>query len=320
MVDAMLCYSVGALLYCPANNESIVSSLIYEKLAAPFSLALCLEDTIRDERLNEAEKQLILSLRRIISAHAEKSFYIPKIFIRVRNPEQVARLYSMAEGLSFLISGFITPKFSLENADLYINEILKINSISTQKVYIMPILESQTMIDLRYRYNVLYGLKERLDRISDFVLNIRVGGNDLCHSFGFRRKSNETIYDIAPISGILSDIMTVFGMDYVVSGPVWEYYTGAGWDKGLLNELKRDRLNGFTGKTVIHPNQIPIVNSFNRVPRLDYEDALSILNWSPDTVGLVTGSAVNGRMNEYKTHYNWAEKTIILSQVYGISE
>ncbi len=48
--------------------------------------------------------------------------------------------------------------------------------------------------------------------------------------------------------------------DYVVSGPVWEYYDGPGWESGLRQELEDDRLCGFVGKTVIHPKQIELVN------------------------------------------------------------
>ena len=125
----------------------------------------------------------------------------------------------------------------------------------------MPIFESPTIINLQNRYDILYTLKNKLDSIGKYILNIRVGGNDLCHSFGFRRASDETIHDIKPISNIFADIITVFGMDYVISGPVWEYYNGPNWNTGLAKELKLDRLSGFIGKTVIHPKQIELSHS-----------------------------------------------------------
>ena len=56
-----------------------------------------------------------------------------------------------------------------------------------------------------------------------------------------------------------SDIITVYGMDYVISGPVWEYYAGDSWKEGMIQEIQEDRLCGFIGKTVIHPSQIPVV-------------------------------------------------------------
>ncbi len=74
------------------------------------------------------------------------------------------------------------------------------------------------MIHLQHRHQILYTLKEKLDAIEPLVLNIRVGGNDLCHVFGFRRHVTQSIHDIRPISDIFSDIITVFGMDYVISG------------------------------------------------------------------------------------------------------
>ena len=57
----------------------------------------------------------------------------------------------------------------------------------------MPIYESPSIIDLRTRYDILYTLKDKISKIEDRILNIRVGGNDLCHIFGFRRRDNESI-------------------------------------------------------------------------------------------------------------------------------
>ena len=54
-------YRVGPLLYCPANNASIVNSLTHEKFGRQFSLALCLEDTIQDDCVADAEQILISS-------------------------------------------------------------------------------------------------------------------------------------------------------------------------------------------------------------------------------------------------------------------
>jgi len=318
MKDTSLYYSIGALLYCPANNLSITNSLVDEKFGTKFSLAFCLEDTIRDELVNEAEQTLKISLYSLLNELKDKKFYIPKIFIRVREPQQIKRLYFLLEDAMTLITGCIIPKFSLDNADIYIHEILKVNRLSNNKIYMMPIFESVTMINLAERCNTLYSLKDKLDAISDLLLNIRVGGNDLCHHFGFRRHSDESIYQILPIATLLTDIITVFGTDYVISGPVWEYYNGTNWDTGLRNELKLDILNGFIGKTVIHPNQIQIVNEALAVRRSDYDDAVSILNWDQGIAGLVSGNSNSERMNEYKTHYNWAKKILILAEIYGV--
>ncbi len=318
MKDLSIYYTVGALLYCPANNESIAKSIIQERFGVKYSLALCLEDTIKDDCVQEAECKLITALQQIYEASLSQNFYIPKIFIRVRTPKQIPILFERLEAATTLITGFIIPKFALDNADDYIEAIQKLNNVSTKPVYMMPIFESPTIIHLQHRAQILYTLKEKLDAIAPYVLNIRVGGNDLCHTFGFRRHKDESIHSIKPIDSIFSDIITVFGMDYVVSGPVWEYYNGEGWDTGLANELKEDQLCGFLGKTAIHPNQIPIINEAYKVANDDYEDAKAILNWSEESNQLVSGSSSKERMNEYKTHHNWARKVLFMAEYYGI--
>lgn len=317
MKNSLIYYSVGALLYCPANNETIANSLIAERFGTRYSLALCLEDTIGDNHVDEAELKLISSLNTILHASLSKTFYIPKIFIRVRNPEQIVRLYNKSGKAAELVTGFIIPKFCIENAGLYIEAIENVNKISPKTIYMMPIFESPTIINLKHRYDILYTLKEKLDSIEPYVLNIRVGGNDLCHTFGFRRHSNESIHDIKPVSNIFSDIITVYGMDYIVSGPVWEYYNGDNWDTGLKQEIKQDRLCGFIGKTVIHPKQIDIVNSEYAVSCSDLEDAKNILNWDTSSPSFVSGNSSKERMNEFKTHCNWAKTIMFLSQFYG---
>ena len=261
---------------------------------------------------------MIGSLGRIFEYSREHKIFLPKIFIRVRESCQIARIMTALGQAQQLVTGFIVPKFTPDIADEYIDAVLKAGQDYGRTIYMMPILESATMIDLKTRYDILYAIKEKLRRAEPLVLNIRVGGNDLCKLFGFRRHKDESIHDIKPVSNIFSDIVTVFGLEYVVSGPVWEYFNGEGWDKGMKSEIEGDILCGFTGKTVIHPNQIDVVNDAYKVNRRDLEDANAVLNWSKGTISMVAGSQNNERMNEYKTHVIWARKTKLLAEVYGI--
>ncbi len=311
-------YSVGPLLYCPATNTSIYYSLISEKFGTGYSLAFCLEDTIADRHVEMAENLLAETIQKLYSYRQEHDFFLPKIFIRVRNAGQIPKMFKKIGQASCLVTGFNIPKISLENTDAYITELLKLNHTST--FYMMPIIENPDIIPMLQRQDILYGLKEKLDTISSLVLNVRVGGNDLCHAFGFRRRNNESIHSIGPIHQIFSDVMTVFGMNYVISAAVWEYYRGEGWDTGLQAELLEDRLNGFIGKTIIHPNQIPLVKEAYRVPKKDYDDARQILGWEKDAHTLVLGSISGERMNECKTHSNWAKRIMMQAEAYGVEE
>ena len=312
-------YSVGALLYSPALNSKLSGHVVNGTLGDKYSVALCLEDTISPSMVPAAEIQVKKTFKDIYRGKEYKSFYIPKIFIRVREPNQVIRVFRMLRDSHNLLTGFIFPKYSVGNAAAYNRALLEVNEISPKKIYMMPILESADIIDLRTRVDTLGKIKDSIDSMSDFVLNVRVGGNDFSNEFATRRHYDESIYNILPVSQLLCDILTFFSREYVVSGPVWEYFSSDNneWEDGLRREMKLDRLNGFIGKTVIHPNQIPIVNEMLRVTRKDYDDAKIILGWDED--GLQVGKSAGGeRMNEVRTHYNWAKKTVLLSKLYGI--
>lgn len=52
-------YDVGALLYCPANaHGSIVGAIVEQRFPTPYSLAFCLEDTVREDAVADAERML----------------------------------------------------------------------------------------------------------------------------------------------------------------------------------------------------------------------------------------------------------------------
>lgn len=62
MNDSSIYYSVGALLYSPANNDKIAEHIANEFFGTHFSLSLCLEDTIRSGSVKDAEKILVNTL------------------------------------------------------------------------------------------------------------------------------------------------------------------------------------------------------------------------------------------------------------------
>lgn len=322
MIDMREAYNVGALLYSPALNMNIASSIIDGKFGQEhYSVALCLEDTIAEAAVRHALEQLRGTFKEIYQSTKAVENTLPKLFVRVRNPEQILQVYKMISPYSEIFSGFILPKYSSETANAYNIEFKKALDKSSNTFYMMPILESKDIVDFRTRKEVLSVIKQHIDCMKEYVLNVRVGGNDFCSAFGVRRHIDETIYDILPVSQLLCDILTAFSQEYVVSGPVWEYFSGANesWAEGLRRELKYDMLNGFVGKTVIHPNQIAIVTEALKVSRKDFEDASEIMTWPADRELLVCGSREKERMNEINTHYKWAQKTLLLADMYGVA-
>lgn len=322
----ILKYAVGALLYVPANHEKIAHHIFEKKFSELKTLVLCLEDSILDSSVEAAEKKLIGTMTEIHEA-IEKGLLdekdVPLIFIRVRSSEQLRRVFKSLKPFKDILTGFNLPKFSASNKMEYLEAVYDINkNNSKHKFYFMPIIESKSVIDIRTRIESLYSIKETIDDMREYALNVRVGGNDFCNQFGVRRSKNNTIYDVGVVNSALIDILNVFGREYVVSAPVWEYFgeeTDVSWIDGFKAEIELDKLNGFIGKTIIHPTQIRTVQESMVVDYGDYKDALSILNWKSSTAG-VEKSIISHRMNEVKVHGNWARKILSLANIYGVKE
>ena len=314
----LLPYRLGGLLYTPALNEGVAEKIRRRAIPDLRALALCLEDSIQDRALPQAEAALARTLTALEEVEER-----PLLFVRVRTPQHLERVHRLLGRSEALLTGYILPKFDLSNGGDYARMLKAFNEGRVDApLYMMPTLESGMVAEPGSRTNLLLRVKRILDSLGEYVLNVRVGGNDFCNLYGLRRSVNQTIYDVGVIRDILMDILQVFAADYVVSGPVWEYFgqdpEGA-WAKGLRAELALDRLNGFVGKTAVHPVQLPVICRGLQVSREDYEDARNILGWSHAGLG-VAKSAAGGRMNEVKCHSKWARRVCKLAAVYGVRE
>ncbi|MDE7105392.1 MAG: HpcH/HpaI aldolase/citrate lyase family protein [Ruminococcus sp.] len=309
-------YKVGGLIYTPATDKKIADKLKFHSIPFLTSIAFCLEDSITDNVLDEAERNLKNTLEILKSENN-----MPMLFVRVRTPEHFEHIINFLGHDIEILTGFILPKFDLNNIDEYFKITEKLNSLFCHTIYIMPTIETPMFASAYKGTENLEILKNKMNSMKKYILNIRVGGNDFLNIYGLRRNIRQNIYQVGVIRDILINILNIFSADYVVSGPVWEYYdnnTDDKWKTGLEKELELDRLNGFIGKTAIHPSQLPVIYESLKPFRNDYEDAKNILSWS-EHLG-VKSSFSGNRMNEVKTHQKFAERTLILAKIYGIKE
>lgn len=326
----ILQYAVGSLLYMPASNTKVASKIISGEYSFIKAMVLDLEDALGDDLVGFGQRTIQSTIRQLGEAVESGVLTIediPLIFIRVRESKHITDTYSMLKGDIKYITGFNIPKFDKTNCNDYISTFVEVrdkvlNKYDT-KLYIMPIIENKNTMYRQLRMENLLYMNNALRPITDSVLNMRVGGADFCSVFGIRRSITDDIYDIGVVRSVLNDIMNVFGKNYIVSGPVWEYFENKDntkdiqWKEGLIHELYADRLNGFIGKTCIHPSQCVYIQQSLIVKKNDYDDAMNILGINANTTG-VKKSAAGNRMNEVKTHTNWARKVIGLAKVYGV--
>lgn len=328
----VLQYAVGSLLYMPASNSKIADKIINGEYSFIKAMVLDLEDSLGDDLVGFGQRAIVSTVKKLADAVESNTISLsdlPLIFIRVREPKQIKDTQKMLNGNLKYITGFNIPKFDKTSCDEYIAEFTHIedyarNELNTQ-LYMMPIIENKNTMYRQLRMDNLLYMNDKLRAIADSVLNIRVGGADFCSVYGIRRSVNDDIYDIGVVRSVLNDIINVFGKNYIVSGPVWEYFENKNtpddtkWSDGLKKELYADRLNGFIGKTCIHPSQCPVIQQSLIVSKYDYDDAMNILGMNTGTTGVKKSTGGN-RMNEVKTHTNWAKKVIGLAKVYGVKE
>ena len=252
------------------------------------SICLDLEDSVGDDTVEEAVLMLKNTLTKLHQALTEGVLSVsdlPLIFVRVRSPQQLKDLKEiLGDDLLSVLTGFNFPKFDRSNAAEYLRTFDNIRNTVPTKLYFNPILESKSIMYQQNRITELSYLQRKLSGFSDNILNIRVGATDFCNIFGMRRKMTQSIYDVGVVANCFVDIVNFFSKNYVVAGPVWEYFNSEGkdglWKSGLQFELSLDKLNGFFGKTAIHPVQLPVIASSNIVEEEDYQDALNIMGMS----------------------------------------
>lgn len=342
----ILQYCLGGVLYMPATKD-FREAILTNKIPGLTSMVMCFEDAIDEKDLPEAERNAVEFLR-FVKREKEKGNLvendIPLIFFRVRSNEQFEGiLEKLDEETVSILSGFVFPKFNQINGIKYFSRLREINEKYGIILYGMPILEGREIAYKESRFNELVCVKTILNSYKDLVLNVRVGGTDFSSCFGVRRGIDYTIYDIMPVRDCLLDILNIFGRenDYVVSGPVWEYFLANKNMKfqalpeakfqysiltrtpivnsavdGLLREVIFDKANGFVGKTVIHPTHLPFVNGMQAVTADEYNDAVQILH----TSGGVVKSSNQNKMNEIKPHTSWAQKIYKRALAYGVIE
>lgn len=178
-------YRVGALLYAPAKKKDIAQKILENEIPLLTSVALCLEDATSDAELPRAKAQLLKTLSKLSECRSLND--IPMIFVRVRNPEHLVNIAGQLSEHSLSVTGFILPKFDLSNAVEYMNATVSLPNICRDCPYVMPILETRAIADPQNRKGELSFIKQVLDANKDIILNVRVGGNDLCNLYGVRR-------------------------------------------------------------------------------------------------------------------------------------
>lgn len=340
-------YCLGATMYMPGTKD-FAPKILSGAMPGLTTMVLCFEDACPEDEVPAAEDNVLQLLDTVSTAVVNGTLSadrVPIIFCRIRNMEQFRHF---AERLTKhqlkVLTGINFPKFNAENGEAYFAYLKELVEKHNEIIYGMPIIEDEEVAFKETRMQELLGIRAILDKYRDLVLQVRVGATDFSSCFGVRRGVDYSIYDILTVQECLSDILNVFSRnnDYVVSGPVWEYFRASQrmmFEElpkhniedsllkripivnhevdGLLREVILDKANGFVGRTVIHPTHVKFVNAMQAVTKEEYDDAMQILG--KKSGGVIKGANAN-KMNEVKPHTNWATKIFMRARAFGVIE
>ncbi|ABA57514.1 HpcH/HpaI aldolase/citrate lyase family protein [Nitrosococcus oceani] len=283
---------LGATLYMPATRKDIARVLNQQKLTGLRSAVVCTEDSILEQDLSPALANLRLVLEQLRPSSMLR-------FIRPRNLEVLSQLMRIPEIRR--IDGFILPKVDEKNLPLYAELAARI-----PELLLMPTLETE----MAFSRQRLEALRKGLAKVSNPILCLRIGGNDLLRLLGLKRPKHLTIYD-TPLRNIINDVILTFRpAGYGLSSPVFEYLDNYAT---LQREVALDIVHGLLTKAAIHPSQIPVVERAYQVCQKDMELAQRVLEEGTPAV-----FKLNSQMVEPATHCAWAERLLLQAELYGV--
>ncbi|MFU8925665.1 HpcH/HpaI aldolase/citrate lyase family protein [Acinetobacter puyangensis] len=287
--------SLGATLYMPATRHDLWQVVKGEKYPELRSLVVCLEDAVAEHDLDYAKQNLKTLLLRLKNEDRRQPY--PMLFVRPRHLNMAKELAQWSD--ISLIDGMVLPKFGLENL-LYWQQAIP------SCLQVMPTLESAETFDMA----TIRELRQALQTDFRPVLTLRIGGNDLLNCLALRRPYDLTIYQTL-LGQLISNLCGQFlPYGFALSAPVFEHFSQM---KLFQEELYLDIQYGLSGKTIIHPAQIPFVHQAYQVNEIELKQAQQVLDQDAQAVFSLQGS-----MMEPATHRRWAERILERAKFFGL--
>ena len=291
MTDSINSISLGGTLFIPATHKNLLAVVNGEKYPNLRSVVIDTEDSIMESELPYAME----SLKNILKRFDKSSLFV---FIRPRNSNILKELLKY-ENID-RINGFILPKFSLQNADSYFD------TLGTSKHLVMPSIEGKEL----FNQPQLLKLKDKLAQHKKRIILVRFGLEDMLRQLGMKRACEDSIFDFSATNVVLGNFIALFkSSGFDISGGVYPCFKD---NEGFKRDLKRDLKEGLFSKTIIHPNQIDMINELYKVTQEEFDESIEILNSKKAIF------SQNSKMAEKTTMNPYAKNIIKRADIYGI--
>ncbi|MGD9971201.1 MAG: HpcH/HpaI aldolase/citrate lyase family protein [Sulfuricurvum sp.] len=285
-------WELGGTLFVPATHKHLTEISQGEKFPSLRSMVIDTEDGIAESELESSMERISALLPTLTPTSLLR-------FLRPRNPQVLHRFLEMDD--IDRVEGFVLPKFGLENAHAYLS------LLQDTPFCFMPSIEGSELFDPEQ----LKTLRGILIPYRTQIPLIRFGAEDMLRQLGLRRDCNRSLFDMAAPAYALGSLLSIFKpYGFELSGGVFRCYKD---HEGFKQDVYRDLSEGLVGKTIIHPDQIDIIEQCYRVTPEEFNEAQQLVN---------AKSAVfssNGTMVEVITQYKWAKNILIRSSIYEVS-
>ncbi|MBU1990109.1 HpcH/HpaI aldolase/citrate lyase family protein [bacterium] len=285
---------LGATLFVPATHKDLSKIISKEKYPDLKSVLIDTEDGI-DALNSESLPHAMERIENLLDTCTKSRLLV---FIRPKNTDVLKKMLALKSIRK--IDGFILPKFSLSNAQEYM-QILKDTEFS-----IMPSIEGEELFSQRQ----LFELRDILLQHKEKIILVRFGLEDMLRQLGMRRGCEESVFDFSSTSNVLGSFIAIFkSSGFAVSGGVYPCFRDY---EGFLRDVQRDLKEGLFSKTIIHPNQIVPTHESYRVTQTEFDEAVEIYTSKESVFNQ------NKKMAEKGTMFPHATEIIKRAEVYGI--
>lgn len=274
---------VGASIYVPATHGRL-DQLLSEGCHGARSMIVCTEDAVAEDAVAWAVRRLLKALK-----HAPAEAACLR-FLRPRNPFVLTQVLSVPAAVTKL-DGVVLPKFDATTAGDW-KEALAL----APQLPVMPTLETPAL----FTESGAMATRQALETLTNPVVALRIGANDLLGSLGLKRQPGQTLYD-TPLRGTLERIVTLFrSAGYELCAPVCDLI---GEPETLAREVAQDMAWGFYAKTCVHPSQIEVIEAHYKHSLIAQQRQAEALLSRNDAV-----FKQDGQMLEQTCHGEWARR------------
>jgi citrate lyase subunit beta/citryl-CoA lyase len=274
-----------SLIFVPGNNSKFL-----EKAKSLKADIVCfdLEDSVPDSE-KAAARQLIKSALKL------RSSYTSPIFVRTNSPISGKIPDDLKEIIQKGLDGIVIPKVNnvseLKKIEKNISQLEKTRNL--KHIQVMPSIESAEGV-----VNT-YSIASSSKRISAVVFGVFDLLNDLGIEYSKEPEGGKYSRAKIPVDAKAAGVASI--------DAIWQDLKDV---KGLEQDCKIGKSLGYTGKSIIHPDQIDIVHKLYHPTKIEITWAQKVCKVYEDSIKKGKGATtVEGKMID-EVHYKQA-KTLL---------